>query len=60
MKQALKRGEGCNIFGWLEVPRVAGNLHFSGETGGLRQSCSEDEAEHMGCAHRCQLCHVVL
>ncbi|EFN54050.1 hypothetical protein CHLNCDRAFT_136126 [Chlorella variabilis] len=26
---ALKRHEGCNIHGWLEVQRVAGNVHFA-------------------------------
>ena len=31
MNGALQRGEGCNVYGWLQVPRVAGNLHFSGE-----------------------------
>ena len=24
-----QKGEGCNIEGWLEVPRVAGNFHFA-------------------------------
>jgi hypothetical protein len=27
--EALKRHEGCNIHGWVEVARVAGNLHFA-------------------------------
>ncbi len=29
MEQAMKDGEGCNIEGWLEVLRVAGNFHVS-------------------------------
>jgi hypothetical protein len=29
ISEALKRHEGCNIHGWLEVERVAGNIHFS-------------------------------
>jgi endoplasmic reticulum-Golgi intermediate compartment protein 3 len=24
-----QKGEGCNIEGWLEVPKVAGNIHFA-------------------------------
>lgn len=27
--EAIKRHEGCNIYGWLEVARVAGNIHFA-------------------------------
>lgn len=27
--EALKRHEGCNIYGWLDVARVAGNIHFA-------------------------------
>ncbi len=26
---ALRRHEGCNIHGWLDVQRVAGNIHFA-------------------------------
>ena len=26
---ALKRHEGCNLYGWLQVARVAGNIHFA-------------------------------
>ncbi|GAB4814029.1 hypothetical protein N2152v2_001075 [Parachlorella kessleri] len=29
MRAAMKRHEGCLIYGWVEVPRVAGNLHFT-------------------------------
>ena len=29
ISDALKRHEGCNIHGWLEVERVAGNIHFA-------------------------------
>ena len=29
ISDALKRHEGCNINGWLEVERVAGNIHFA-------------------------------
>lgn len=29
MNAALDKHEGCNIHGWLEVQRVAGNFHLS-------------------------------
>lgn len=29
MNSALDKHEGCNIHGWLEVQRVAGNFHLS-------------------------------
>lgn len=29
MNAALDKHEGCNIYGWLEVQRVAGNFHLS-------------------------------
>lgn len=29
VRDAVMRHEGCNIFGWLEVQRVAGNIHFA-------------------------------
>ena len=29
MEQAMQDGEGCNIEGWIEVLRVAGNFHIS-------------------------------
>lgn len=29
MNAALDEHEGCNIHGWLEVQRVAGNFHLS-------------------------------
>lgn len=29
MNAALDKHEGCNIQGWLEVQRVAGNFHLS-------------------------------
>ena len=29
MEQAMRDGEGCNIEGWIEVLRVAGNFHIS-------------------------------
>lgn len=29
IEEALKRHEGCNIYGWLDVARVAGNIHFA-------------------------------
>ena len=29
MELAMKEHEGCNIAGWLEVQRVAGNFHVS-------------------------------
>ena len=29
MEQAMRDGEGCNIEGWLDVLRVAGNFHVS-------------------------------
>lgn len=29
VKAAIARHEGCNIFGWLDVDRLAGTLHFT-------------------------------
>ena len=29
MEKAMRDGEGCNIEGWIEVLRVAGNFHIS-------------------------------
>ena len=29
ISDAIKRHEGCNLAGWLELERVAGNIHFS-------------------------------
>ena len=29
IRDGVERHEGCNIFGWLEVQRVAGNIHFA-------------------------------
>ena len=29
MEVAVKEHEGCNVAGWLEVQRVAGNFHIS-------------------------------
>ncbi|PRW39153.1 endoplasmic reticulum-Golgi intermediate compartment 3 [Chlorella sorokiniana] len=29
ISEAIKRHEGCNIYGWLQVARVAGNIHFA-------------------------------
>lgn len=29
ISEALKRHEGCNVAGWLDVARVAGNVHFA-------------------------------
>ena len=29
MNAAIEKHEGCNIYGWLEVQRVAGNFHLS-------------------------------
>lgn len=28
VKEAVIRHEGCNLYGWFEVQRVAGNIHF--------------------------------
>merc|ERR1719397_1741170 len=29
MKKELQRGDGCHMFGFLEVNKVAGNFHFA-------------------------------
>lgn len=29
LREAVQRHEGCNLYGWLEVQRVAGNIHFA-------------------------------
>ena len=29
VREAVTRHEGCNVFGWLQVQRVAGNVHFA-------------------------------
>jgi hypothetical protein len=40
---AVKRHEGCNIYGWLEVARVAGNIHFAVRPEALFLSMKADE-----------------
>ncbi|KAL4856382.1 Endoplasmic reticulum-Golgi intermediate compartment protein 3 [Chlorella vulgaris] len=40
---ALKRHEGCNIHGWLEVQRVAGNIHFAVRPEALFLSMNAEE-----------------
>lgn len=29
VRDAIHNHEGCNILGWLEVQRLAGNIHFA-------------------------------
>jgi len=50
--EALKRHEGCNIYGWLELERVAGNIHFAVSFGcGFASWCESRVA--CGCLRLC-------
>jgi hypothetical protein len=40
---ALKRHEGCNVYGWMEVARVAGNIHFAVRPEALFLSMNAEE-----------------
>lgn len=50
IREALKRHEGCNIHGWLEVERVAGNVHLSVRPEALYLAMKEEDImEASGC-----------
>lgn len=51
ISEALKRHEGCNIEGWLDVARVQGNVHFAVRPEAL--FLSTNVAEIMEVGHSC-------
>lgn len=30
IREAILKHEGCNVYGWFDVQRMGGNIHFSG------------------------------
>ena len=44
VRDAVMRHEGCNIFGWLDVQRVAGNVHFAVRPEAILAIAESDEA----------------
>ncbi len=55
----LRAGEGCRMWGHLEVNKVAGNFHFapgrSYQQGNMHVSCLCPHSSSLSCSHACAL-----